>query len=1458
MPKINVVRFINLGVKDSLLNIPDASFEFNAKSSYVIAGNGVGKSTTIGLILNTLHPYKYSFIHGDSPVDRFLEEYILPDRPGLILIEWVLDTTDKEFQYLLTGRLSWKTSSEGLQDLYFSKSYDSTEPRFIKNFNPISNEVYKTRSEVRKEIIRKKFETFSTIKEWVDNLNNYYIHEDVVKRLIQINKKEGAAKEGITFKNREGFISYLIDYIIPIPSNASEFVETLEKGFSEFKEIPKFTSIIDYYKKIKELMENSAELHELHGILQEKIEKFLMKEIGVISTFEGIKTQAGELLEKREQEIVTLTCKIADSKEKIKMEERKEKLRKIQFYKQSIIEFNSTKEALSIELVALEKNVSYCNVFPQLKECKTIASQINAKQQVLDTEQKPLLEKLNLLKSRFQNALLQHYQYTTSQMRQVKSEINKTLTVIEDLVKEITKLTVEINHIFQEQDALKDETIKIRRKEKELLKNYPKFSSFTDALNGIERLKEQKNLESKEVAVEIVKSEKKREDLQTKEIDSEKTKATLASNINQLKSRKQKIHDSWKKLTSHIGFKLNIAAITSEGPLFHILTPHRIESLEETVRKLDSDRSKMQYKESILNNLLAYYDKNKTFPPNEDTTILREYLHKNEISAINGWDYYYENKNSIDKAWVNLYPYLFEGVIIQGASIADIHELINNFNYTSEAPLFLTEATIFERPPSLLSRDKTISLDTISWKFTFDALQEYMIDKTEIHENLKGKIKKKAESKKQIQDALNEISIFCQQTTEESYKKLNKEIDMTMIEYERILEELKKIITRRLENTRSLGDLKNKREKVNLEILQLEQDLKPFYQLENQITRLPEIAAKFEQNESKIIKHRNKKNKKDESKLRYDKGLKELEEDKNLLEIKRRDISFSAKELAFTLHGSSPTKPVLSRTETQDNYLSLKKQLNQNKNFNQIQLDLENLTNLRFEKETTIKAQLDVYKATLDAANEFFLKYESDHQKVLPMKRKLEDEAITKKVKIAELESNITSFKSTEQDLLGQFTERVPTTSLSSKELKANLRIIVENLDKERIRLQRLIENKQNLNEAKTRLKELEGVCNIQMELLSNITHYIEVSYNENFQQFNRKNVRTLEITSPVLEELQLECEKLKNSWYAEGHVEQIEIKEQTELYKVKKDEFIQHCRQLFEIGKKRATLHELDILNYLNNIRIETINIVLQEAALEIEQRELQLASQKEKRAIQINLIVDELEKSFDMINEFTRKRINPKMSPAFNDKQVIRINYSFKTRELRELLEPFVQNIFADLGIFSSFPKLWKNYLSFIKAMIESFFRGKIKSIKFLIPRKDGSAHYRTLESTLKASGGQVNTIALVLFCLMAHFKIKNQKSMHYSDYEELQKTPVSFPLISDNPIGSTSSPELVRLQVDVAKSLDIQLIYFSAHNIPDLIEEMDNKMKMQLTEKNVLTINHTLNHTPIREENYGKREN
>ncbi|KKN14008.1 hypothetical protein LCGC14_1000470 [marine sediment metagenome] len=131
-----------------------------------------------------------------------------------------------------------------------------------------------------------------------------------------------------------------------------------------------------------------------------------------------------------------------------------------------------------------------------------------------------------------------------------------------------------------------------------------------------------------------------------------------------------------------------------------------------------------------------------------------------------------------------------------------------------------------------------------------------------------------------------------------------------------------------------------------------------------------------------------------------------------------------------------------------------------------------------------------------------------------------------------------------------------------------------------------------------------------------------------------------------------------------------------------------------------------------------------------------------------------------------------------------------------------------------------------------MDNYLQIRMKPIKFLFPEKSQIVSYEPISKIIKSSGGEKLTLAIMLYCLIAHHRMK---------YLGIRKANISYSLIMDDPIGTASRSDLISMQISLAKHLKIQLIPFT--HVPDVeaLHQYYNfvTLKRTISQKNKIQI-------------------
>lgn len=108
----------------------------------------------------------------------------------------------------------------------------------------------------------------------------------------------------------------------------------------------------------------------------------------------------------------------------------------------------------------------------------------------------------------------------------------------------------------------------------------------------------------------------------------------------------------------------------------------------------------------------------------------------------------------------------------------------------------------------------------------------------------------------------------------------------------------------------------------------------------------------------------------------------------------------------------------------------------------------------------------------------------------------------------------------------------------------------------------------------------------------------------------------------------------------------------------------------------------------------------------------------------------------------------------------------------------------------------------------------------IRILFPDPDLVSQYIPITEMTKQSGGERLTSAILLYCILAQLRAR----------ERGQQMASTSTLILDNPIGKASRPKFLELQREVARAMNIQLIYTTALNDFEAIRMLPSIIRLR----------------------------
>lgn len=695
------------------------------------------------------------------------------------------------------------------------------------------------------------------------------------------------------------------------------------------------------------------------------------------------------------------------------------------------------------------------------------------------------------------------------------------------------------------------------------------------------------------------------------------------------------------------------------------------------------------------------------------------------------------------------------------------------------------------------------------FKFRYDdqelnsLIEEYK-ENLKIYDNTIKKNKKQSSLHKEL---VEKWKTFLRSYPNIKYKEIVDEISKNQDIVEKILEshELIDLDVRKMKSKEdSLINVINK-EKVVLEntnsaLAQLN-TFRYKYEKKKDLTK--QIIAKksiIEQNRLKL--------------LEIEEKLSELNSKENMISVDIRKTEERLKELDNNirfLHASYSEKVTISSSEIEKYiadktfdgcwklFLDIKKQYDHIINESELKQIILGLK----DDLAQLKQQIDTFcnnqKISIED-NEFIKLYGDNlsYEQILERKKAVEFNLGELRNRISELKTqkkninkeNISlanEFNIEDSNLQTYYKDIIQKKSLIREELEdlqKEFEECKENLFKITSFIFKLAEDLKELSQNKNLLKTLENATD------SNLLRIIDLRISD-------------KLTIQKESDLEIDSAADLNSLISTEQKKLEEIMFRRKTWDKKTESFIIKVKSLNEkVIKNLEDIRLKDFINEFNLQHVSELSSYINKMNKRLEQINECIKAPKERLSNIVKIystIVDDI--ITKIINLQKVKLPMPEIS-HLNNRQIIKIPIS-----ARDEVAGTVENYFREIFEYNiKFPsELTKSEI--INTIIKNYLQIRMKTIKFLFPEKS-FASYEPITKLIKSSGGEKLTVAVMLYCLIAHYRMK---------YLGVRTRNISYPLIMDDPIGTASRADLISMQVSLAKHLNIQLIAFT--HVPEV---------------------------------------
>lgn len=1468
MPTINRIKYINIGHPNAIFdNLELTLFNRNVQgkirgaSTYILADNGVGKTSLISLVFSVIRPFNYEFPRGEGNKKRELIDYIPYDGTSHVLIEWILDTKD-EMNFLLTG-MAVERSNKNLKLLFYSSKYTALIKEGDLNFDnfPILNEHsnYIQINDLRKILKEKKEKLIKNLNytkkkhEWEDILKDYYIEPEIYQIQAKMNQRESSQDTMMSFGNNIEFIEKLVELITPFEDSfeEKEQVRSIQLHFEEIKNLPVYKERVEFYSKLSEELKKGLEIGHENTALRKELNEF-------ISQWNKISYENRMIKQKLNYNNKNLNSKIKSLNKKLKFNEKILQKREIENLrvkggqccltlrrmKNETKKCNENKKLISKEKILLN-NIS------EYREIKELENRINDIESMIKKTSAPLRQKFEKMRDHFGIALnyqvdrhmelIMHRQDAKTKIEKlymsIISKISSYETSIINYENRITEIKEKIQYIDDQVNHLIKEGI---------------LDDLGDVSTNLKRIREKIDSIEEEIKnLESVSKDIQLEDQQVldKKYSTNSRLGTLIVKLTEVKEFISEAEDMWNKITITNYFKRNLDPdlIGTKLPSYIVFANEEFMKVEKAKNDIQLKIVSLNSEENRLDEIFKYAEVSKTIPPNEDVKRVLAFLEKEGINADFGWNYLttnYQSNSELVKAWAKSAPHLLEGLVIIYPSLKEVFEILKKKQFRTRMPLFLSDAKLFSNYPSISERVNSLILqDAIKWKYDSLEFSSYISD-------LKKDLESLIEQRKRVKKELNSIDEFQNKCKEFTILYPEESFSQKRVEFERIKREIEssqQLITNL--NNESVK-LKEKKTKIDKEI----QDLRFLLQeAKDSRLKLTEFKTEWESKKNLEIEKSGK--------------INEVENLRKMIEgdkLKRNDLRINIDEIGKEIEQLSTKKTEFSQ---ELKYLPI----NIENKYHEIK-DKEILSEIILKNLDTLRHEYSHAKD--DFESDSTIEQNNKELKEKRTKRKRIRDKLDKRLKkrVLSLE-DIEEFSKVHEDLIDdEIDDKIIQCEseidriqeeIAALEQEINRRIDIKNQIEKELE-QRLLDpnNEVNINKLKEFIDLLEMKISKIIEKIED--NHLTIQNNEDQLEkciSLQNGVKTqYEKSLPIknmLEDLKESNEEINITPQSSEIYDEISDIPEIEHVVKSMDERVNNLIKSSTDLRKKIEGIRKKIEGFVN--RIHLLGVLPEESRIQ-KDRVVKFVQRFERSYIDnldeyfneldanvfnFNKRIQEHNENLDHIVEVYARNIinilkniyqlkNTKIpvpgDSELNNKQVfdLELNIRLTKEEDKEFIKKQIREYFLRLGRQEKFPERLKIYKHLVKELIKECVKSRIKMIKFLVPRPgDLKPEYRNLEETLKASGGETGTIAILLYCLIAHYRMKELYSK--TGFRSKKNIPSST-FIMDNPFGKTNRLDLVKVQLALANALNIQIFAFSGHQDVNIIDQFTTVLPLR----------------------------
>ncbi|BCS96765.1 hypothetical protein DSLASN_23970 [Desulfoluna limicola] len=306
-----------------------------ADHGVLFAQNGSCKTTLLSFLLSAFCPEQRRFVqHLQSGGDKSLEQYLIPGRPAVVLINLTVAAEPTLFEaepeeHLLVGQLIYrhKGAAGKIDRIYFTSGEETLFDDLRKAWPALSSE--EKPFTAAREFLLPRVTSTTSQREWEEHLEKLDLDPWLVNRQVDFARSEGGIKDAFKFRNEEEFLSFFLGCVTDLDV-AAKLRETTLQSMEKMRHRPEKKARLKAAWGLREKLSEFEEISRKWRDAKEDTGAFRMRIGEANRLLAKAKTAAAE----RGDEVAADIAKSADEHDAVSL--RLNRTRANSFYLESV------------------------------------------------------------------------------------------------------------------------------------------------------------------------------------------------------------------------------------------------------------------------------------------------------------------------------------------------------------------------------------------------------------------------------------------------------------------------------------------------------------------------------------------------------------------------------------------------------------------------------------------------------------------------------------------------------------------------------------------------------------------------------------------------------------------------------------------------------------------------------------------------------------------------------------------------------------------------------------------------------------------------------------------------------------------------------------------------------------------------------------------------------------------